>query len=56
MSYADATFMCDCGQSITLPLRLGPGNDFTADFPDGWYPGFSDDVPDIKCPEHNKFR
>lgn len=56
MSSAVATFTCDCGESVTLPLKLGAGNDFTADFPEGWYPGFSGDVPHVRCPEHNEFR
>ena len=48
-------FTCACGESITVPLRLGSGNDFDADFPEGWYPGFSNEVPYIRCPAHNKF-
>jgi hypothetical protein len=54
-SSAIGIFTCSCGESITLPLMLGSGNDFTADFPEGWYPGFSNEVPYIRCPAHNQF-
>jgi hypothetical protein len=52
---AIAIFTCACGESIVLPLKAGPGNDFDAVFPENWYPGFSDNKPYIRCPAHNKF-
>ncbi len=40
-----------CNNNTTVPLRLGPGNDFVID-EDGWSVMFDGDQPIVRCPAH----
>jgi hypothetical protein len=50
---AEAVLTCDCGRSITVPLRGdGPGNDPRVDLPDEWRMWFVDAEVIVECPTH----
>lgn len=53
---AEAVFTCRCGKEARLTLRLGSGNDFTCEEPDGWYIAVETESRPgstvVRCPEH----